>query len=96
MASNQMATLLTKVAKLYEVILIDTPALSAVSDAAVLAPAVDGVLLVVALAQVRQETVEATQQQLATVNMKPLGVIVNRSERNQSYGRYEVPMVKVP
>jgi non-specific protein-tyrosine kinase len=95
MASNQMTTLLTKVAKLYEVILIDTPALSAVSDAAVLAPAVDGVLLVVALAQVRQETVEATQQQLATVNMKPIGVIVNRSERNQSYVGYELPLVKV-
>jgi non-specific protein-tyrosine kinase len=96
LASSQMAALLTKVAKLYEVILLDTPALSAVSDAAVLAPAVDGVLLVVALAQVRQETVEATQQQLATVNMKPLGVIVNRSERNQSFERYEVPMVKAP
>lgn len=95
LSSRQMNVLLREMEQRYDVVLLDTPALTAVSDAAVLAPLVGTILLVVRQARVRQETIEATQRQLATVNTKPLGVIINRTERNWNYGYYAESGVKV-
>jgi len=47
----------------------------------VLAPLVDGVAVVVWLAQARREAVEAALRQLADVKVKPVGVIINRAEQ---------------
>lgn len=90
LASAQMKTLLQEMEAAYDVVLFDSPALTAVPDAAVLAPIMGGVLLVVGQAQARHETVAATQQQLAMVNTKPIGVIINRTKQNRSYQYYNI------
>ena len=68
---------------------MDTPALLSVADAAVLAPAVDNVILVVAQAQTRRGDVQAVRQQLSNVRVRSMEVVVNRAEPNGSYAYYE-------
>ncbi len=71
----------------YDVILVDSPAMLQFSDAQVLMPSVDGVLLVVDKQQSRRETLEAVQLQLSNMNVKPLGVVVNAGEEVSAFGR---------
>ncbi len=85
LGSPQMVALLEQLAQQFDMVLLDTPALLAVTDAAVLAPMVDGVVLVVGRAQVRQERAWAARQQLAGVKANSIGVVVNRAEQNSSY-----------
>jgi len=77
-----------QLAQQFEVILLDAPSLLAVSDAALLASIVDGVLLIVGRAQARKEAVRAACQHLADVNSRPVGFVVNRAEQDGSYNYY--------
>jgi succinoglycan biosynthesis transport protein ExoP len=88
LSSPQMTALIEQLAQQFDVVLLDTPSLLAVTDAAVLAPAVGGVLLVVGRAQARRGAVQAACQQLADVRATPIGVVVNRTERHSSYNYY--------
>jgi capsular exopolysaccharide synthesis family protein len=74
----QMPGVLEELAGDYDVVLLDTPAFQAVADAAMLAPQVDGVMLVVGLGQAKKESVQDTRQELARVRANVLGVVVNR------------------
>lgn len=85
LGSEQMQLLLAELREAYDVVILDTPALLSVTDAAVLVPFVDGVVLVVARTRSRRESVRAVRHQLSTVNAKTVGVVVNRAETN---GRY--------
>ena len=69
-------------------ILIDTPPYLAVADAAILAPLVDGVVMVLMLGQTSQDAVVDTREQLTNVNAKLTGVIVNRADDDYSYRKY--------
>lgn len=83
-----MAALLDQLVQEFDIVLVDTPSFLAVADAVVLAPLVDGVAVVVGLAQARREAVEAALKQLADVKVKAVGVIVNRAEQSgQDYPR---------
>lgn len=88
LGSPQMTTLLEQLRQQFDLVLLDTPALLAVTDAVVLALAVDGVILVVGCTQARQETVEAACRQLTAVKARLIGVIVNRAEQAGSYYHY--------
>jgi succinoglycan biosynthesis transport protein ExoP len=88
LGSQKMAVLIKELAQQFDVVLLDTPALAAVTDAAVLAPVVDGVLLVVGQAQARKEAVQFACQQLADVKARSVSVIVNRAERDHRYSYY--------
>ncbi len=59
------------------------------ADAAVLAPAVDNVILVVAQSQTRRVDVQTVRRQLSNVRVKSIEVVVNRAEANGSYAYYE-------
>lgn len=74
-----------------DVVLIDAPAVLAVTDAAVLAPLVDGVLLVVGRTQVQQEAVRAARWQLASINATLVGVVVNWANQDFNYGYRYTP-----
>jgi Mrp family chromosome partitioning ATPase len=69
-------------------ILLDTPAAAAVTDAAILAPHVDGVLMVVSRGKAREQAVQAACQQLDNVNAWPIGTVVNRARQDGSYHYY--------
>jgi capsular exopolysaccharide synthesis family protein len=88
LGSSQMTALIKQLAQQFDVILLDAPSLLAVSDAAVLASIVDGVLLIVGRAQARREAVRAACQHLADVNSRPVGFVVNRAEQDGSYNYY--------
>ncbi len=63
-----------------DMILIDSPAYLAVADAAVLAPVVDGVLLVSRRGQIRQEALQTVRRQLSALGVNLLGIVVNWAE----------------
>mgnify|MGYP002681871676 CR=1 FL=1 len=89
LGSQRMLDLIEQLKTTFDFIILDTPALLSVADAAVLAPAVDNVILVVAQAQTRRGDVQAVRQQLSNVRVKSLEVVVNRAEPNGSYAYYE-------
>jgi non-specific protein-tyrosine kinase len=82
--SPQMAALIERLGHQCDMVLVDAPALLAVTDAAVLAPTVDGVLLVVERTQARREAVRAARQQLVDVKARWVGLVVNRAEHGRS------------
>jgi non-specific protein-tyrosine kinase len=88
--SPQMTALVEQLAQQFDIVLLDTPALLAVTDAAVRAPTVDGVMLVVGRAQARREAVRAACQHLADVKARWVGVVVNRAEQDGTYYRYHM------
>jgi succinoglycan biosynthesis transport protein ExoP len=88
LGSSQMTAVIEQLARRFDIVLLDTPSLLAVTDAAVLAPAVDGVMLVVGRAQARGKAVQAACQYLADVKARSIGVVVNRAERDDSYYYY--------
>ena len=83
--SPQMLSLINELSQRSDLILFDSPSLLAVSDAAVLAPSVDGVVLVVSRAQAQQETVRAARHRLATIGAKLVGIVVNRADEDDNY-----------
>jgi capsular exopolysaccharide synthesis family protein len=61
----------------YDFILIDTPPILAVTDPCVVAPRVDGVLLVIRLSSKARPHAERAREILATLGARVLGVLVN-------------------
>ena len=78
--SPQMQKLLEELVKEADLVLLDSPALLAVADAAVLAPIVDGVVLVAARGQTNERQVQKAMQQLDKVGAEPFGVVFNMAE----------------
>jgi Mrp family chromosome partitioning ATPase len=72
----------------FDRVFLDTPSLLAVADTAVLAPLVDGVVLVVGRAQARGEAVQAARNQLADVGARSIGVVVNRADQGGGFEYY--------
>lgn len=89
LGSQRMLDLIEQLKTQFDFIILDTPALLSVADAAVLAPAADNVILVVAQAQTRRGDVQTVLRQLANVRVKSMEVVVNRAESNGSYAYYE-------
>jgi polysaccharide biosynthesis transport protein len=87
LSKYHMRHVLTQLSQQFDVVLLDSPALLAVTDAAVLASLVDSVVLVVSRTQAREEMVRAACQQLALAGARAVNLVVNRAETN-SYGSY--------
>ena len=85
LGSQPMIDSIEELRQRFDMVLLDTPAIAAVVDAAILAPSSDGVLLVVGRTKTNEEAVRAACQQLANVNARLIGTVVNRAERNGSY-----------
>lgn len=88
--SPQLAELVDALKQQTDLVLFDTPSLLAVSDAAVLAPLVDGTVLVVSQAQASQQAVQAARYHLTAVGARLVGIVVNRANQMTNYyGRYK-------
>lgn len=70
-----MAALLLELGRRSDLVLLDSPALQDGPDAAVLAPHVDGVLLVAAQGRAHVEALQATRAALATAGALLLGIV---------------------
>ena len=80
LGSPRMQELLADLRQRYDRILIDTPPVSAVSDALVLLPKTDGVLFVVQFDTVTRDFIVRTLQKLHSCNANLLGAVLNNVE----------------
>jgi Mrp family chromosome partitioning ATPase len=78
--SHAMGAVLERAKFAYDLVVIDTPPLTAVSDAFPLLTKVDGVVIVGRIGRSRREDAEQLQQVLASSGAPLLGVIVNGSK----------------
>ncbi len=89
LASERMTTVLQTLAARFECVVIDSPPVLAVTDAAVLSNRVDGVVLVVASGSTPRAGLVRTRKILASVGARILGVTVNKFEsKHQDRGYY--------
>ncbi|HOT98161.1 MAG TPA: polysaccharide biosynthesis tyrosine autokinase [bacterium] len=88
LGSEAMQRLLTAVRDRYSIVLIDSPPTLAVTDAAILAPMVDGVLLVIRSGDTAREAAVRAHEQLKRVGAPVLGAILNGITAEQVYGSY--------
>jgi capsular exopolysaccharide synthesis family protein len=77
LTSPQFQEMLTELRRTYDFVIVDTPPLLAVSDPAVVAPRVDGVLLVFRMTKKVRPAAERAREQLAALGANVLGVVVN-------------------
>lgn len=88
LGSQQMALLIEQLKQEFDFVLLDTPALLSVADAAVLAPVADNVIWVVARAQTRKGDIDTVRRQLKNVKAKSVEVVVNRADVASDYTAY--------
>ncbi|MFD0671310.1 CpsD/CapB family tyrosine-protein kinase [Cohnella sp. GCM10027633] len=89
-ASSRTELLLEELKSLYDVILIDTPPLLAVSDAQSLAAQCDAVIYVASHGKVKREASQKAVAKLEQVKANILGVVINNKKRSKDdYAYYE-------
>lgn len=89
LGSREMSHLIERVASDCDVALFDAPPVVAVTDAAVLAPQVDGVVLVLAAGRSRRDQTSRAREILETVGANVLGVVLTGvPPESTSYGEY--------
>jgi capsular exopolysaccharide synthesis family protein len=88
LTSPEFQAIVDKLRAEYDFVIIDTPPVLAVSDPLVVAPRVDGVLLVFRMTKKARPTAERAREQLAAVGSNVLGVVVNGTgqRRDDYYG----------
>jgi Mrp family chromosome partitioning ATPase len=89
LASRQMATVVRSVAAHFDFVIIDSPPVLAVTDAAILSGLVDGVLLVTASGTTPRGGLVRTRKILEASGARILGMAVNKLDsRRPGYGYY--------
>jgi len=89
LTSQKMAQFLDLLNQEYDLILIDTPPVLSVTDAAALAPCVDGVILVAKPGKTRLRDFQQAFEQLQAGGARVLGVVLNEvNPRSRKYGYY--------
>ncbi|MFH1862115.1 MAG: polysaccharide biosynthesis tyrosine autokinase [bacterium] len=88
LSSGAMRKVLSVLAQRYDLILMDSPPLIAVTDAAVLSTKADGMLLVVSSGYVTRKEVTRAIQLLNNVKANLIGVLLNGLDIKRIYGSY--------
>jgi Mrp family chromosome partitioning ATPase len=86
--SDRMGQVLEELQASYDLVLLDSPALSAVSDALALVPKVSGVLVIGALGHTSRDAAMDLRKQLILARGKPLGVVANFTASPRGYRYY--------
>jgi Mrp family chromosome partitioning ATPase len=69
-------------AQVYDTVVIDSPPVLSVSDCLLLAPLVDGVILILSTGALLQSDATRAKQQLEQAGGRILGVVMNRFDEN--------------
>jgi len=85
LTSPRFQELLTEIRQRFDFVLVDTPPVLLVSDPCVVAPRVDGVILVLRLNKNNRPAAERATEVLGGLGANVLGIIVNDS--NQNFGK---------
>lgn len=88
LASKRMTTVLDELRTMYDIVLVDTPPLLAVTDAQIAATKSDGVVLVVDQGRVKRQFAQKAIQNLQNVNARILGVVLNNVKRRSNEAAY--------
>jgi capsular exopolysaccharide synthesis family protein len=91
LGSQRARRLLDALVARHDLVILTAPPVTAVADAAVLAPQVDGVLLVLAAGKTRRETAVRAKEQLAHVQARILGVVLHGARRAERSARGYTP-----
>jgi capsular exopolysaccharide synthesis family protein len=90
MTPVNIGSLLKSLHKEYDYVLIDAPALLSVADPLVLASQVDAVIMVVARRETERNNFRFALMQLAELNAKVMGIVVNKVPNSQMYKYYSL------
>lgn len=87
--SNQLTLLLEKLKEIYDVIILDSAPLQAVTDAQLLSVKADGTILVVEAEKTKKEDIISAKELLQKVDANILGLVLNKSRnREKKYYYY--------
>lgn len=82
LGSEKMQNLMSRLGKVYDYILVDTPPVGIVSDTCIVGNLVDGVLFVVRQNRAEREHVSRSVHQLEMSGVKLMGFVMNGAEEN--------------
>lgn len=85
LGNNRLQEMLDHFKKTYDYIIIDSPPLNLVIDAAVIAACCDGAMLIINDGRISRSTAINVKQQLEKSNCQLLGVVLNNTEKKTSY-----------
>jgi tyrosine-protein kinase Etk/Wzc len=88
LASKTMQRLIKKISARFDIVLLDSPPVIAVTDSAVLASHLDGVILVIRSEKTDRDGLLRSVTLMKNVNAKILGVLVNGLDIHHRYGSY--------
>ncbi len=88
LGSKRMSAMIEQLRLAYDIIMIDTPPLLAVTDAQIVASRSDGVVLVVDQGKVKREIAKKAIQNLENVNARIIGVVLNNVKRKANEESY--------
>jgi non-specific protein-tyrosine kinase len=83
-----MAEIISALSERADIVLFDAPPVIAVTDAAVLASRVDGVLLVIKAGTTKRDHAKRAKALLDKVNAHVVGAVLNNIKMDTSYYRY--------
>src|SRR5690625_1720378 len=88
LGSNRMKNVIKKAQEQYDIILIDTPPVLAVTDAQVLSNIVDGAIFVIRSGQTEFESAIKAKESIEQAKGKLLGVVLNDQKKNAADNYY--------
>lgn len=95
LASNRYANLLKNAEQEFDIVLVDTPPLLAVSDPCIVAPNTDGLILVFRMSKNRRNAAKRVTEVIDTNNIRVTGVVCNATNADaegysyeETYGKY--------
>jgi non-specific protein-tyrosine kinase len=88
LGSRRMEALIERLRAEADIVLFDTPPVTAVTDAAVLATRMDGVLLVLQSGKTRRDRAREARRLLEKVKANIVGVVLNNARQEASYDYY--------
>jgi non-specific protein-tyrosine kinase len=88
MGSRRMGDVIAALAEQADQVFLDTPPVVAVTDAAVLATKVDGVLLVISAGKTRREYAQTAVQRLEQINARLVGTVLTNVQMGAGFTGY--------
>ena len=88
LGSKKLKEVISKLSESFDMILIDTPPVGQLTDAAILGGLVDGVILVIASGQSSIEMAKHAKAALDNVDAKILGVVLTKLDKGSGGGYY--------
>ncbi|EKD38669.1 MAG: chromosome partitioning ATPase, partial [uncultured bacterium] len=88
LGSARMGYLLEILKNKFDMVILDSSPVAPTSDALLLAPQVDGVVVVIKAGGTARTLVRETVQQLEKTKANILGVLLNKSEMTDTYRNY--------